>query len=64
MWPQTRKKRTSEDSSGQHSPGWPPSEASPIDIYWFYLDFYEKDFTRIRGVVKARATFRFRSLER
>jgi fatty acid desaturase len=51
-----RKKRTSENSSGQRSPDWPQSEASPIEIYRFYLDFYEKDFTRTRAVVKARAS--------
>ena len=54
-WPRKRKKSAS-NSSGQRSPDWPPSEASPIDVYRYYLDFYEKDFTRTRAVVKARAS--------
>jgi hypothetical protein len=44
------------DSSGQRSPGSPPTDATPFGVYGFYLEFYVKDFTRTRLVVKRRAT--------
>lgn len=51
-----KSKPKSDESSGQRSPGWPPTDATTIEVYHFYLDFYVKDFTRTRLVVKSRAS--------